>query len=380
MAKKITQLTAVSSSQLTDVKETVQGGVSKKVTNQQDLTLFNANAQLAGIAQVTGVGAGYYVPGSFLSSNLTLTNPIQSFLSIAFTGAGFKVILPAMNASNSLALGNCVEIKNAGAPTYSFGIYKSDGTTLITTLYPGFRVKIYSTSNATSNGTFDYFVLGSMASQDSTNVLITGGGITSDVVIDILENEVEVTTSMTVSDDYNGKTLNVTQPGVDLTCSSDLSPGINFKVKCSNFNTFASVDDAGYIDQLYTAVIIQPSDSIGFFKGADGNIYTMQSSSYRSDAQNYYSPTLGSYTMGNIDNLYVILLSNHIAATISLPTTILEVIPTTFSCAFINIGLGLFTFSPGGSDTLVGPSTIATGQKVFIGKYNDSPQNSWITW
>lgn len=55
MALKISQLDPVPAAQLTDQHEVNQGGDSLRETNQQILDLFNANAQLEGTDQVTGL-------------------------------------------------------------------------------------------------------------------------------------------------------------------------------------------------------------------------------------------------------------------------------------------------------------------------------------
>lgn len=53
---KISALPAVATALLTDFYPVVQAGVTSQETNQQLLTLFNANIQLAAAAQVTGLG------------------------------------------------------------------------------------------------------------------------------------------------------------------------------------------------------------------------------------------------------------------------------------------------------------------------------------
>jgi hypothetical protein len=57
MAIKISELPAAPAAQLTDQFETNQGGVSRRETNQQKVDLFNANLQLEGTDQVTGLDA-----------------------------------------------------------------------------------------------------------------------------------------------------------------------------------------------------------------------------------------------------------------------------------------------------------------------------------
>lgn len=87
------------------------------------------------------------------ASNITLTNPITSTQNISFSGAGLKLILPAMNASSSMVPGGVLRVTNVGSNT--FGVYAQDASTaVVATLTAGQSVEITLTSGATANGTF----------------------------------------------------------------------------------------------------------------------------------------------------------------------------------------------------------------------------------
>jgi len=86
-------------------------------------------------------------------SNITLTNPVNNVNTITLTTTGKNLILPAMNASDSLVLGGSVYVNNNGSNAFS--IVAQDGSTsVISSLLAGQTAKITLLTNATANGTF----------------------------------------------------------------------------------------------------------------------------------------------------------------------------------------------------------------------------------
>lgn len=109
---RISALPAAPLSQLTDIAPFVQGGVTVKETLSQVLTLFNANIQLAGTAQVTGLNAALasFLPlsgGTMVGTLLLNTSSPTLSLEAASKGyvdtvaSGFTVILAAQAATTA---------------------------------------------------------------------------------------------------------------------------------------------------------------------------------------------------------------------------------------------------------------------------------------
>jgi hypothetical protein len=87
--------------------------------------------------------------------DVTLTNPMALYQSISFAIPGKKVILPPMNAPNSVPIGVPFVIVNDPSSTAAFDLYYSDGFTIAQAgMTPGDAVSFTMTSNATANGTF----------------------------------------------------------------------------------------------------------------------------------------------------------------------------------------------------------------------------------
>jgi hypothetical protein len=91
-----------------------------------------------------------------LSADLTLTNPMALWQTIAFSVSSKKVILPPMNAPNSVPIGVPLIFDNTGA--YSYDLYYQDGVTKLTTVSGGTtsglteKVILELTDNSTANG------------------------------------------------------------------------------------------------------------------------------------------------------------------------------------------------------------------------------------
>lgn len=125
-------------------------GASQNVWGTMLNTIFNSidsNIWSASQGMTTGVNS------QSSAANITLTNPLNNFQSIALTTTSKKLILPAMNATQSMVVGGRLIIYNAGANDFS--ITAQDGTTVIvSSLTAGQFIRLNLTSGATANGTF----------------------------------------------------------------------------------------------------------------------------------------------------------------------------------------------------------------------------------
>lgn len=86
------------------------------------------------------------------SSNITLPNPPPAVNNITLTGAANKVILPPMNTTSSIPIGEPLVINNQ-ANDRTIGVYAQDGTTLITSVDRGGSTTVAPATNTTANGT-----------------------------------------------------------------------------------------------------------------------------------------------------------------------------------------------------------------------------------
>lgn len=122
-------------------------------TNQWG-TLLNSNFTNVdtNLWNISG-GLNVSVHSQSSATNITLTNQLASFQSITFTAASQKLILSAMNATNSMTVGGTISVYNAGSNAFS--IYKQDGVTSIYSgLAAGQVVYLTLSNNSTANGTF----------------------------------------------------------------------------------------------------------------------------------------------------------------------------------------------------------------------------------
>src|SRR5258708_1259035 len=113
-----------------------------------------------------------YVSGASVlsaSSDITLTNPLPQRTIITLTGAASKIILPAMNASNSVPLGTPFYIALPDASKIG-NIYLNDGVSLVRTVLPGSLCDLTLTDNSTQNGTIDNLIRSIAAPQAAFNV------------------------------------------------------------------------------------------------------------------------------------------------------------------------------------------------------------------
>lgn len=107
------------------------------------------------------------------SSDLTLTNPLVTNNLIGFTATGKSLIMPAMNAATSPAVGGVIHVVNAGSNT--FDILSQDGTTSIAvSLLAGKDAFLTLTDNSTANGTWSVKRYGDVTTVSS------GAGISID--------------------------------------------------------------------------------------------------------------------------------------------------------------------------------------------------------
>jgi hypothetical protein len=89
-------------------------------------------------------------------ADIALTNPMALWQTISFAAPGKKIILPAMNAPNSVPIGYPFVI-TAALGSKQFGIYANDGATLLATLNQGDSVTFVLQDN-TANGTFKQYI------------------------------------------------------------------------------------------------------------------------------------------------------------------------------------------------------------------------------
>jgi hypothetical protein len=90
-------------------------------------------------------------------ADIALTNPMALWQTISFAVPGKKVILPAMNAPNSVPIGYPF-VTTAALGSKQFGIYANDGATLLATLNQGDSVTFVLQDNSTANGTFKQYI------------------------------------------------------------------------------------------------------------------------------------------------------------------------------------------------------------------------------
>jgi hypothetical protein len=124
------------------------------ITNVGTINIPTASGTLALTSQVVN-SSGYVLLNSGI--NVTLTNPMPTFIHSTNGGLGFNLLLPTMNNSNSLLVSPSSRfyIFNDTAPlSQSIFIRNASNTTLLYTVRAGSLVMGVVTSNATSDGTF----------------------------------------------------------------------------------------------------------------------------------------------------------------------------------------------------------------------------------
>jgi len=135
---KFIQLPGIASQKVTDIYAVSDNGaLSVKETRAQFLSYG-----LGGAAQFLNQ-----------SSNLIYSNPIPAYAAISFTGAGFRVILPQMNAPGSLLAPRTFQIVN-NSLQFSFDVYNNSQSVRVATILPNGAMNIYVTSNGSSDGSF----------------------------------------------------------------------------------------------------------------------------------------------------------------------------------------------------------------------------------
>lgn len=150
--EKISQLTSVVTPALTDLFPVVQAGEvdvqTRKESLIQVLNLFNANAQLASVTQVTGlVGA---IEINNLGDYALFVNPLPPYIVFTYVDALQKVVLPALGTSTSTQPGQFIHILNSSL--VSLDIYRaSDLINPAFTLSPG-ELAFVSVINDTAYG------------------------------------------------------------------------------------------------------------------------------------------------------------------------------------------------------------------------------------
>lgn len=121
-----------------------------------------------------GLATGVNVQSS--GSDITLTNAMVNTQRITFTSTGRKLILPVMNATNSLPIGSTISITNTG--TNSFAIYATDTTTVIVgNITTQETVYLILTTNS-SNGSFN--IIREKQSVTPYDYGAVGDGVTND--------------------------------------------------------------------------------------------------------------------------------------------------------------------------------------------------------
>jgi hypothetical protein len=170
MAEKISQLTAATSANYSDLIETSQsdgigGWLTKKVTDYQLTQLIGSRDQI-------------------ITTSTVLTNPCPNVIYVNFTTAGQSITLPVANGTNGHPAGKVIWFKVAPTNTENFDINISDGTTLLTAIGAGGNYNDYIISysvNSNQNGTpIRLFVI---ANGDSY-LPLSGGTLSGNLILE----------------------------------------------------------------------------------------------------------------------------------------------------------------------------------------------------
>lgn len=127
------------------------------------------------------------IQGTDFAVSYTSTNPVASFYRMTYGVQAGDFILPAANGDHNI-LGRIIYIRNHSSSTYNLAIKASGSASVLATLQPNQIAKVQCISNASAAGSWDVQVFGSISSQDSDNVNITGGTILSETIYSTISN------------------------------------------------------------------------------------------------------------------------------------------------------------------------------------------------
>lgn len=197
-------------------------------------TIIDTQANLAVLlnrSSFTSSNAGSAVFTSAV--NITLANQMALFITVNMTAGGKKVILPPMNASNSIAVGTPFVIyNNLNIANFQFDVVAQDGTTLIATINPGDTVEIINQDNSTANGTLQAFI--TRIQQDKAGVKGLRANSTG-------ANTSSISWDMATIQDISGVTTGISAGGSIVNDISVAGPAANGRDQAGAFAANSSV-------------------------------------------------------------------------------------------------------------------------------------------
>lgn len=146
------QITVVNGTTIDLTAVSFVGSAVATTAHMQGATIIDTFGHLAQVVNVAAIVAAVPAVTTFSTAgtSIVLGNPLASRVSIV-PSASAGVFLPLMNAPNSIAIGDGIEIRNDG--TESFVLDNINGTALIT-IGPDRAVDLTLTDNSTDAGSF----------------------------------------------------------------------------------------------------------------------------------------------------------------------------------------------------------------------------------
>lgn len=161
-------------------------GASQNTWGSTLNTLFNSlDTNLWTVAGGTSVSVN---APSASATNITLTNPLASTQNISFSASSQQLILPVMNASQSMVPGGVLTITNVGANAFAV-MAQDDSTTIISSLPAGYTAFVKLLTNSTANGTFQFTMDAANTNTAPYSVSLGGTGNTSLLAHGVLVGE-----------------------------------------------------------------------------------------------------------------------------------------------------------------------------------------------
>lgn len=330
----------------------------------------------------------YYISRSE-AANFSFVNPIGNGLikmRLVMTVGGQSYTLPAMNATNSPAIGTTFMVYNAGS--FDFDL-KSNGGATIVSASAGEVVFIQLQNNSTAAGTWDVLVNGNL----SIPIPVTSGGtgaITapaalvslgaashlSDTPVGAsynLANPLKVRYDIDYSNFTTGK---VNLPAMDAATAQAV--GFSFIINNTGVETF----DVYYNDTSTPALLnIMPSHCALFTVTSVATSNGSVSAINLSDIPSIDSENGASYTIQSTNYDGVVNYAPSVTATIIVPQTSNVPLEAGYHTLVVNNTTSdvNYTFTPEGTDTIVGDLVIAPTSSAIAFKLVNGSPNTWFT-